>query len=131
MTTNVLDNNNNSSSSSNTIADRINATRQSLQAWRVQKESLELEGQAILSELTTSPGVDEKTGSTIPPAGIDDPLVDSEGYPRNDLDVYRVRTIRNRLACIKTDLEKLEREMETNLEQLAHLQNSEKAAERQ
>ena len=31
--------------------------------------------------------------------GMDEPLVDSEGYPRNDIDVYRVRHARHRIIC--------------------------------
>lgn len=31
--------------------------------------------------------------------GTKEPLVDSEGYPRNDIDVYQVRIARNKLAC--------------------------------
>ena len=29
--------------------------------------------------------------------GMKDPLVDNEGYPRSDIDVYAVRTARNRI----------------------------------
>ena len=31
--------------------------------------------------------------------GIDGPLVDKEGYPRADIDVYAVRHARHRIAC--------------------------------
>lgn len=31
--------------------------------------------------------------------GMDDPLVDNEGFPRNDIDIYTVRTARNRIIC--------------------------------
>ena len=31
--------------------------------------------------------------------GIDGPLVDEEGYPRADIDVYAVRHARHRIAC--------------------------------
>lgn len=31
--------------------------------------------------------------------GMHSPLVDNEGYPRNDIDVYRVRHARNRILC--------------------------------
>lgn len=30
---------------------------------------------------------------------MDDPLVDSEGFPRSDIDVYAVRTARHRILC--------------------------------
>ena len=45
--------------------------------------------------------------------GITTPLVDDEGYPRADIDVYRARTLRKRLIEIRNDrkavLEKMER----------------------
>ncbi|KPM08852.1 hypothetical protein QR98_0073770 [Sarcoptes scabiei] len=31
--------------------------------------------------------------------GMNEPLVDSEGYPRNDLDIYQIRFARNRIIC--------------------------------
>lgn len=31
--------------------------------------------------------------------GMDEPLVDSDGYPRNDIDVYRVRHARHKIIC--------------------------------
>ena len=36
-------------------------------------------------------------------AGVTDPLVDKEGFPRADVDVYRARELRGRLAVINTD----------------------------
>lgn len=32
---------------------------------------------------------------------MDEPLVDREGYPRNDIDVAAVRLARNRIICMK------------------------------
>ncbi|EED92167.1 predicted protein, partial [Thalassiosira pseudonana CCMP1335] len=37
------------------------------------------------------------------PMGIDSPLVDNEGYPRADIDVYRARTLRKRFHEIQND----------------------------
>lgn len=31
--------------------------------------------------------------------GMQDPLVDAEGFPRNDIDVYKVRHARHRIIC--------------------------------
>lgn len=31
--------------------------------------------------------------------GFSEPLVDREGYPRNDIDVYKVRHARHRIIC--------------------------------
>ena len=100
---------------------RIAATRQSLAALHVQRQSLELEAEAIASELTTPPG------PGIPPMGIDDPLVDAEGYPRNDIDLYRAKSLRGRLAELRTDRHKITQQIEQYLYQLARLQNPTKA----
>ncbi|KAJ8674101.1 hypothetical protein QAD02_005363 [Eretmocerus hayati] len=35
--------------------------------------------------------------------GMADELVDSEGYPRNDIDVYQVRHARSRIICLQND----------------------------
>lgn len=47
--------------------------------------------------------------------GMQDPLVDSEGYPRQDVDVYQVRNARNRIIYIQNDLRALMREIEDNV----------------
>ncbi|KAI5707109.1 hypothetical protein M8J75_014569 [Diaphorina citri] len=47
--------------------------------------------------------------------GMNEPLVDSEGYPRQDVDVYQVRNARSRVVCIQNDLRALMKEIETNL----------------
>lgn len=31
--------------------------------------------------------------------GMHDPLVDADGFPRNDIDVYKVRHARHRIIC--------------------------------
>lgn len=38
------------------------------------------------------------------PAGIDGPLIDPEGFPRDDCDLHTVRQLRHDLACAITDL---------------------------
>lgn len=111
----------NASSDENLVA----ATKQKLSTLHVQRQALESEAEAIISELTTPPAPDVK------PAGIDDPLVDREGYPRGDIDVYRVRTLRGRLSEIKTDRQSILNESERLLHQLAMLQNPSKAAAEQ
>jgi len=88
----------------------------------VRKEALEAESEAITGELTSPPNGDD----TIPPMGIDTPLVDSDGYPRGDVDVYRARTLRGRLAVIRTDRGELMREIEQSLVQLAAFKNPNK-----
>ena len=56
-----------------------------------------------------------------PPIGIDAPLVDREGFPRADIDVYRARALRKRFLEIQTDHKALEREMERGLIEVAAL----------
>ena len=51
--------------------------------------------------------------------GIDTPLVDREGYPRGDIDIYRARTLRQRFRVLQTDHKETEQEIENLLQQLA------------
>jgi len=102
-----------SSSSSEQLAA---ATRESLQALDAQRRSLEMEADAIADELTSPPA------EGVEPMGIDTPLVDDEGYPRGDVDVHRARSLRNRLACIRTDHKSLMKDIERHLLQLSALQ---------
>ena len=62
-----------------------------------EKDALEAEAEGITAELESPPA------SGGPPPGVKTKLVDDEGYPRADIDLWRVRTLRNRLACIQTD----------------------------
>ena len=75
----------------------------------VQRDNLEAEADAIGSELT-SPGPNGER-----PAGIKDALVDAEGFPRSDVDIFRVRELRNRLACINTDHKAVMKEIEAEM----------------
>jgi 26S proteasome non-ATPase regulatory subunit 9 len=100
----------------------LETLKQSLNSLNVQRQSLEQEAAAITSELTSV----DPANPTVPPPGIDTPLVDSEGYPRNDIDVYRVRSLRGRLAHIRTDHTNIMTEIERKLRQVAVLQNADK-----
>mmetsp|Transcript_18382 Transcript_18382/g.25900 ORF Transcript_18382/g.25900 Transcript_18382/m.25900 type:complete len:293 (+) Transcript_18382:94-972(+) len=73
------------------------------------RKILETESQAIVAELTSPPE------EGVPPMGIDTPLIDSEGYPRADIDVYRARHLRKRLAEIRTDHKLLMKRIEENI----------------
>ncbi len=55
-----------------------------------QRDALELEADAIASELN-SPGANGE-----PPVGVKGPLVDSDGYPLAGVDLLNVRTKRHR-----------------------------------
>ena len=57
------------------------------------RKGYEEEALAITSELNSGDN----------PPGVSSPLVDSEGFPRGDIDIYRVRSLRQRLAIIQTD----------------------------
>lgn len=57
------------------------------------KEALEAEIGALVAELTSGD----------PPAGVSGPLVDADGFPRADIDVYRVRHQRHALVCRQND----------------------------
>jgi len=77
-----------------------------------QRDLLETEADAIGSELR-SPGANGE-----PPAGIKEPLVDKEGFPRGDIDIYRVRTLRGRLAVINTDHKELMKDIQKEVHAL-------------
>jgi 26S proteasome non-ATPase regulatory subunit 9 len=47
--------------------------------------------------------------------GMNGALVDREGYPRNDIDVYQVRHARNRIICLQNDHKSLMKEIEAGL----------------
>ncbi|XP_043581791.1 26S proteasome non-ATPase regulatory subunit 9 [Bombus pyrosoma] len=50
--------------------------------------------------------------------GMDDPLVDCEGYPRNDIDVYQVRHVRHKIICLRNDHKTLMKKIEEGLHKL-------------
>ncbi|XP_046985234.1 26S proteasome non-ATPase regulatory subunit 9 [Schistocerca americana] len=50
--------------------------------------------------------------------GMTDPLVDSEDYPRSDIDVYEVRAARQRIICLRNDLRNMMVEIEEKLHAL-------------
>ena len=89
--------------------------RKALAALDVKRKALENEADAIHAELM-SEGPDG-----VPPMGIDTPLVDKDGYPRADIDVYRARTLRGRFKEIQTDHKALMKEIEQGLAKVAAL----------
>mmetsp|Transcript_16558 Transcript_16558/g.28169 ORF Transcript_16558/g.28169 Transcript_16558/m.28169 type:complete len:152 (+) Transcript_16558:119-574(+) len=44
--------------------------------------------------------------------GLRTPLVDSEGFPRDDVDLFEARKLRNQHACLQTDHQNLMKELE-------------------
>ncbi|GLD94687.1 hypothetical protein PINS_up003311 [Pythium insidiosum] len=71
-----------------------------------QKDALEAEIAAIAEELTSGPNA----------PGLKGPLVDAEGFPRADIDVYRVRHQRHAFACKQTN----HRAVMARIEELLH-----------
>ncbi|XP_037734723.1 26S proteasome non-ATPase regulatory subunit 9 isoform X3 [Chelonia mydas] len=59
--------------------------------------------------------------------GMDEPLVDAEGYPRADVDVYQVRAARHNVICLQNDHKALMLQVEKALHQL-HAREKEKQA---
>ncbi|KAJ1605475.1 PDZ domain-containing p27 like 26S proteasomal subunit [Cryptosporidium canis] len=50
-----------------------------------------------------------------PDVGISGKLIDSEGFPRSDIDIYAVRRARNRIAILNTDYSMVMKEIEEKL----------------
>lgn len=69
-----------------------------------QKVALETE----IKELT---GILTKNG-----VGMNDPLVDSEDFPINSIDIYQVRNARHRIICLQNDHKNLMKEIENGLQ---------------
>lgn len=46
------------------------------------------------------------------------PLVDSEGFPRNDIDIYKVRQARQQIICLQNNHKALMKEIEQLIHQV-------------
>ncbi|XP_040202959.1 26S proteasome non-ATPase regulatory subunit 9 [Rana temporaria] len=57
--------------------------------------------------------------------GMDGPLVDIEGYPRTDVDLYQIRTARHNIVCLQNDHKTIMKEIEEALHNL-HARDKEK-----
>lgn len=47
--------------------------------------------------------------------GVKGSMIDDEGFPRADVDIFEVRKLRNRHACLQTDHKQLMKELEQKL----------------
>jgi 26S proteasome non-ATPase regulatory subunit 9 len=83
--------------------------RQTMSLLVAQREALEIEADALHSELTSP------TPSGGAPPGVKGSFVDAEGYPRGDIDIVGVKEKRQRLACINTDHKALMKRIEQAL----------------
>ncbi|XP_046751074.1 26S proteasome non-ATPase regulatory subunit 9 isoform X2 [Diprion similis] len=55
---------------------------------------------------------------------MNDPLVDSDGFPRDDVDVYQVRHARHKIICLQNDHKTVMRQIETGLHQVHSMSGS-------
>lgn len=46
---------------------------------------------------------------------MNDPLVDADGYPRNDIDVHQVRNARHQIICLQNDVKSLLKQIEVGI----------------
>ncbi|CAF0901239.1 unnamed protein product [Rotaria sp. Silwood1] len=72
-----------------------------------QKDDIEKELHDLANELKLQNNV-----------GMTEELVDKEGYPRNDIDLVRVRQIRQRVICLQNDHKALMKQIEAGLIQV-------------
>lgn len=70
------------------------------------KQAIEEEIEAFVAELTSGNN-----------PGLNGPLVDAEGFPRADIDVYRVRQLRHSLVVKQTDHQLIMKKIEALLPQ--------------
>lgn len=80
------------------------------------KDELEAQIKACYELLESQKGV-----------GMNEPLVDAEGFPRDDIDLYQVRTARHNIICLQNDHKALMKQVEEALHQL-HAREKEKHA---
>jgi len=90
-----------------------NVTKEQVLELMKEKEKMEEELKVWLEVLESQDGV-----------GMDGELVDAEGYPRNDIDVHRVREARNKVICLRNDLKGQMASIEKGLHSL-HAQSRE------
>ncbi|XP_070759799.1 26S proteasome non-ATPase regulatory subunit 9 isoform X1 [Enoplosus armatus] len=50
--------------------------------------------------------------------GVEGPLVDEEGYPRADINLYQIRTARHNISCLQNDHKEIMAEIEDALHKL-------------
>lgn len=101
------------------------SARENLKKLDVKRQALEAEAAAIVDELLAPPP-DDAGGE---PMGVDTPLVDADGYPRADIDVFRARTLRHRLNEIRTDHKELMRQVEAGMVKVAAFSKRDDAAD--
>jgi len=86
------------------------AGQQPREALRNELLELNAKRNKIESEIKTYQEVLSSQG-----VGMSDDLVDAEGYPRNDIDVFQIRGARNKILTLTNDARAIMREIETKL----------------
>jgi len=116
----------NTTTMSSSSSDQLQrSAREDLKKLDVKRKALETEAAAIVDELLAPPP-DDANGE---PMGVDTPLVDADGYPRADIDVFRARTLRHRLNEIRTDHKELMRQVEAGMVRCAAFSKRDDAAD--
>ncbi|XP_046402324.1 26S proteasome non-ATPase regulatory subunit 9 [Ischnura elegans] len=92
--------------------DDANMTRESLLKLHEEKEKIENEIIQLNSVLSSNN------------IGMTEPLIDAQGYPRSDVDVYQVRHARHKIICLQNDHRALMQRIEHGLHHL-HAQQRE------
>ncbi|XP_050421595.1 26S proteasome non-ATPase regulatory subunit 9 [Adelges cooleyi] len=78
-------------------------TRSEILGLMNEKEKLEQQLLALMEVLTSHR------------VGMDDPLVDEQDFPRNDIDVYQIRLTRNQIIRTRNDLKAIMDRIEKSL----------------
>ncbi|CAI9535096.1 unnamed protein product, partial [Staurois parvus] len=90
------------------------ATMQDVQQMIAKKDELEAEIKAFYEVLEDQKNI-----------GMDGPLVDIDGYPRADVDLYQIRTARHNIVCLQNDHKAIMKDIEEALHNL-HARDKEK-----
>uniref|UniRef100_A0A3P9HCS3 26S proteasome non-ATPase regulatory subunit 9 n=1 Tax=Oryzias latipes TaxID=8090 RepID=A0A3P9HCS3_ORYLA len=86
--------------------ERLNVTMDDVNALIKKKEEIEEQIKAYYDVL-------EDQG-----VGVEGPLVDAEGYPRADVNLYQIRTARHNISCLQNDHKAIMAEIEEALHKL-------------
>ncbi|XP_038065480.1 26S proteasome non-ATPase regulatory subunit 9-like [Patiria miniata] len=89
---------------------------------RQKVQDLMNEKDAIEQEIKEFHEVLESQGNV----GMHGPLIDKEGYPRSDIDLYSVRTARHRIICLQNDHKALMANIENSLHDLHAFERQER-----
>ncbi|XP_071958063.1 26S proteasome non-ATPase regulatory subunit 9-like [Antedon mediterranea] len=98
------------------MAASMEKLRNDVQTLIVEKEEIEKEIKEFSEVLKSQKDV-----------GMKSPLVDEEGYPRNDIDVYTVRTARQQIICLQNDHKAKMKDIENALHALHSAQRDQPA----